>query len=959
MERLPEGTKLYGFTVTRVREVKELEALFTEMTHDKTGAKLCFLDSGAKNKLFTVGFKTLPGDSTGVFHILEHSVLCGSEKYPVKEPFVDLLKSSMNTFLNAMTYPDKTVYPVSSCNEKDFLNLVSVYLDAVFAPRLLTDRNIFYQEGIHMDTEDGEPYYKGVVFNEMKGAMSAMDDRIEQGICRLVFPDNCYRFNSGGDPARIPDLTYEAYVEAYRRFYHPSNARFFLDGSVPLGRTLELIDSYLIRYERLEEEFEIPDQLPVAGEATEDYEITEEEADGNRAALALGKIIGSWKERDKLFAAQILCDVLADSNEAPLKRAILSSGLAEDVEMAVMDSVKQPYLLLVLRGMRDEDSGALKALVRDTVHGLVAEGLKKEALRASINRFAFRCRQMGEPQGLYRSLSSFNSWLYGGDPLESLLYDETIAALREMVEGDGFERLLGELLDREEGLSVLHMLPSTTLGREEAAQEDVRVRAEYAALTEEQKEALAAENEVLLGWQTEPDSPEAAASIPTLSLSEAGEGPEYTKTMEKKEQGVTVLYHPLPTHGIVYLSLYFPLTNFALSELTKLSLFPALFGELPTENYSVSELQQAVKTHIGSLNFGIFAYGKKEERETCTPHLCVHAGILEGSLPEAEKLLVELLTRTKFDQKDRIKEIVLQAEESAKQGAIGNGHGLGMTAVQSHYTAKGAVAEAVGGYTSLQFLHRFAKDFDGEIEGFLSLADRVRRESVCKKSMTVGVTASGEPSLLGLLEGIPEGTALPKSAAYGIELPKRFGIRIPAPIAYAVQGSHLASFGEEFSGSLRIAAHILSLGYLWSEIRVQGGAYGTGLSVNQTGGMTCYSYRDPSPGRSLSVYREMAAFVEDFCEGDEVLDKFILAAVAALEPLRTPGEEGMVADSLWFSGITEEDMKKQRKEMLETDRPALLRWCGVLRRLAGEGAVCVVGNEEALAACGDLEVRDL
>ena len=943
MKKLSEGMKLYGFTVKRLREVKELEASFAEMTHDKTGAELCFLDNGAKNKLFTAGFKTLPEDSTGVFHILEHSVLCGSEKYPVKEPFVDLLKSSMNTFLNAMTYPDKTVYPVSSCNEKDFLNLVSVYLDAVFAPRLLTDKNIFYQEGIHIDAEDGEPHYKGVVFNEMKGAMSGIDDRLEQGICSLMFPDNCYRFNSGGDPAAIPDLTYEKFAETYRRFYHPSNAKFFLDGSVPLERTLELMDSYLSRYGRMEEKFDIPAQVPVAREATEYYEAAGEEEDAGKAALAFGKIIGTWEEQNRLFAAHILCDVLADSNEAPLKRAVLSSGLAEDVEMAVMDSVKQPYLLLVFRGMKDEDSEAIKILVRDTVHRLQAEGLSREALQASINRLAFRCRQTSD----------------GGDPLESLLYDETIAALRKMVGTGEFEELLGALLGEEEGLSVLHMLPSVTLGREEADREEKRVQAEYAALKESEREQLKKDNEALLKWQTEPDSPEAAASIPTLSLGEAGEGPEYTKTIEKKVQGATVLYHPVPTRGIIYLSLYFPLTNFTLEELTGLSLLPALFGELPTENYSVSELQQAIKTHIGSLGFGIFAYGKKDERGTCAPHLCVHAGILEESLPEAEKLLAELLTKTRFDQKDKIKEIVLQSEESAKQGAIGNGHGLGMTAVQSHYTARGAVAEAVGGYTSLQFLHRFAKDFDGEIAGFLSLAKRVREESVCRKSMTAGVTASKEPLLSGLLEELPEGAALPESAAYEIELPKRLGIRIPAPIAYAAQGSHLSSFGETFSGSLRIAAHILSLGYLWNEIRVQGGAYGTGLSVRQEGGMSCYSYRDPSPERSLSVYRQMADYVEKFCERGETLDKFILAAVAAAEPLRTPGEEGMAADSLWFAGITEEDMKKLRKEMLDTDQAALLKWCGPLKRLAKEGAVCVVGNEDALNACEGLTVCDL
>ena len=476
-------TKISGFTVNRVRKNDELNGTLYEMSHDKTGAELCWLDNGEQNKLFSVAFKTLPEDSTGVFHILEHSVLCGSEKYPVKEPFVELLKSSMNTFLNAMTYPDKTVYPISSRNEKDFLNLTSVYLDAAFAPKILENPNIFYQEGIHIEYDAENPVYKGVVFNEMKGAMSGVDDRIEQGINQLLFPDNCYRFNSGGDPAVIPDLTYEQFVETYNRFYHPSNARFFLDGDVPLEKTLEMINSYLEKYEKSSNLPVLAMQKPVADEGTAYYEIAAEENSEKKAVLAFGKIIGTFKDKEKVFAAKVLCDVLADSNESPLKRAVLSSGIAEDMEMFVMDGIAQPYLLIIARNMKHSDSVNLCDIINKTAHQLVKDGLDKKSVLASINRFAFHSKQVSEPQGLYRATSALSSWLYGGDPMLYLEYDEAIEALKKMAETDGFEKLLKELLLDDNGKAVLHMLPSSTLGNEERKTEEKRIHAEISAFT--------------------------------------------------------------------------------------------------------------------------------------------------------------------------------------------------------------------------------------------------------------------------------------------------------------------------------------------------------------------------------------------------------------------------------------------------------------------------------------------
>lgn len=956
---ITKETKICGFTVNRIRKNNELNGTLVEMSHDKTGAELCWLDNGEQNKLFSVAFKTLPEDSTGVFHILEHSVLCGSEKYPVKEPFVELMKSSMNTFLNAMTYPDKTVYPISSRNEKDFLNLTSVYLDAAFAPKILENPNIFYQEGIHIEYDEKNPVYKGVVFNEMKGAMSGVDDRIEQGINQLLFPDNCYRFNSGGDPAVIPDLTYEQFVETYKRFYHPSNARFFLDGDIPLEKTLEMINSYLEKYEKSDHLPVLPMQKPVANEGSAYYEIAADENSEKKTVLAFGKIIGTFKDKEKVFAAKVLCDVLADSNESPLKRAVLSSGIAEDMEMFVMDGMAQPYLLVIVRNMKDSDSLKIRDIIKKTIEQLVSDGLDKKSVLASINRFAFHSKQVSEPQGLYRATAALNSWLYGGDPMLYLEYDETIEALKKMAETDEFEALLEELFLNDNGMAVLNMLPSSSLGNEERAAEEKRIQSEISALTEDEKKQLVLLNEKLSDWQQTPDSAEDVETLPVLSLSEVSDTPELTKTIESADNGVKIIYHPINTNGIVYLSMYFPLTQFSLSELTKLSLFPELFGEFPTENYSVTELQQMVKTYIGRLAFNVEAFGKDDQTETCTPYLTVRAGILEENLEIAKGLISEVLTKSKFDDVHKIKEIVMQTYEMARQSAIGNGHSLAIGAVQAQYSARGAVNEAMNGYSSMKFLHNFADDFNAEVDAFVSLINRVKTEAICKSNLVVSITSSENISVSDLLSDLPNGNEMPKEAEYKTALPKRMGIRIPAQIAFAVKGYHLSCADMKMNGSLRIASNILSLDYLWNIVRVQGGAYGAGCPVGRNGSLICYSYRDPSPARSLQVYDSLSEFICDFCESDDDLDKFIISAVAATEPLKTPAEQGIATDELWFSGVSDEDRILTRRQMLSADRKSLMEWCSVFDKMAENGAVCVVGHEGALKECENLEICEL
>lgn len=958
---LTVGKKLHGFTVTQIRRVEELHGSLVEMTHDKTGAGLCWLDNGEENKTFSVAFKTLPEDSTGVFHILEHSVLCGSDKYPVKEPFVDLIKSSMNTFLNAMTFGDKTMYPVSSRNKQDYLNLMSVYLDAVFAPALLHNPNIFYQEGRHTEiAEDGATSYKGVVFNEMKGSMSSVDRKIWQDLSTQLFPDNCYRFNSGGAPAVIPDLTYEQFVDTYKRFYHPSNARFWLDGTVPVAETLEMIDSYLSQHEKSANLPVLKLQKPVESEGTNYYEIDAEQSPDKRALLSLGKIIGTWEQREKIVAAKVLCDYLADTNESPLKRAILSDRLAEDVEMDMDDSIAQPMLVLIVRNMNDADSGKVREIIRNTVTELVTNGLSKEGLTASINRLEFKAKNVWEPQGVNRAIDALNSWLHGGDPVRYLTHDAVFAKVREMAENGGFEALLKELLLDDAGLAVLHTLPSHTLGQEEREVENARLAKEQAARSGKDIEDLKKLNADLLAWQQSTDKPEDVAKLPTLPLSEVGPDPIWVETRESTVEGVKVLYHPVPSHGITHLNLYFPLTNYSLEELTRLSLLPSLLGELPTAKHTAAELQQAVKTYIGSLSFSLEVQVKQGQTETCTPCLAAYASVLDENLVPAQELLCEILTSTKLDLPEKVKEIVAQKEEGNRQFAVRAGNVLGRLATQARYSAVGAVREAATrGYTALKYVHDLAQDFDAQAPALLSLLRNAQEKALGKANLTVSVTATNQQDISALLGGLPAGESAPAEAHYEAKLPHRMGVRIPAQISFAEKGDHLSRLGAHHSGSLDVCTNILTYSYLWNAVRVQGGAYGVGAIGARNGDLTFHSYRDPSPARSLGIYDESAQFLRQFCAGDEDLTKFIISTIGSSEPLDAPDGQGRLADTLWFAGITLTDQKALRQQILATTRQAILDWCPVLEKAAQEGAVCVVGHEEALKACGELEIFSL
>jgi len=942
---------VHGFVVTRVRHVEELSGDLYELTHQKTGALVAWLDNGNENKLFSVTFKTLPENDTGVFHILEHSVLNGSKRYPVREPFVELLKSSMNTFLNAMTFNDKTMYPVSSKNEKDFMNLAMVYLDAVFCPKITENPDIFYQEGHHTEllSVDSTSVYKGVVFNEMKGATSSLDSIISDRLQRELFPDNCYKWNSGGDPRYIPDLTYEKYLETYRRFYHPSNARFYLDGSVPFEALLERIDAdYLADAERDETVFEILPQVPVAShEIVNEYEIsTDEEAD-ERAQFSFGKIACRWDEPVKVSALNIVFEYLTGSNDAPLKRALLDSGLCEDVSMFLADGIFQPWFCLQVQNMRDEDHEEVLRLIRSTARKILSEGLHKKSIEAAINRMEFSVREPKEPLGIMHAVNAFSSWLYGGDPLLYLTYENTFVALREMLSNGGYEKLIEEVLLSEEGVVYLRTLPSYDHGEKLRAEETERLAKELSAMSLSEKEALVTMNEKLIEWQKTPDSPEALATLPQLDLSEVSPEPQLTPTSIYQSGSLPVIYHEQPCPGIAHITMMFRLTDYTLEELSYAALAAGMYGELPTPAHTVEELQTEIKLKTGRLNIAVDIFSVKNRPELCTPVLSVTCSVLESEIEHARELILELLTQSDFTQEDKIREMVLQEDYYSKTSIEGSGHSVAIGRASAHILATAAVNDAIAGIDGYRQLHSFAENFEEYFPDFARVCTKLS-SSLCRERMILSVTAAHEVDLSSFAEAFEPGTPVAEHAAYLLDAPQKECFTIPSQISFAGFAFSPAQFGVPYEGSGTVAAQILSLDYLWNTVRVQGGAYGSGTAIRANDTMICYSYRDPSPVRSVNAFHAMPEYLREFCSSGQNVEKYIISTVSDTEPLRTPYVKGRIATAEYLSGTTVEDKIRYRRQMLSTSHEDLLNWADVIERASRSGAVCVIGFSEAV-----------
>ena len=956
----------HNFIFRQVREMPDVDGKLWEMEHAKTGAKLAWLERDDENMTFAIGFKTIPTDSTGVFHILEHSVLCGSDKYPVKEPFVELLKSSMQTFLNAMTFNDKTVYPVSSRNKQDFLNLVNVYMDAVLHPTAVTKSEIFRQEGWRYEMgEDGKPFFQGVVYNEMKGAYADVRDVMGEAMDQRLFPDNCYSCDSGGNPECIPDLTYEQFCEAHSKYYHPSNSLIFLDGSVDLDSVLPLLDSYLVAYERQTLEFPIPMQavLPYQ-EAEVEYEIGESEETKGRTIVSYGRIFATYADQEEIFAAAILADYLAGGSEGPLKRAVLDAGLGTDVKVGSHDGIQQAWMNWQVWNTDVEKVPEIKAFIRKTLTEMVEKGLDRERLTACCANFAFRQMDrdgMGWPRGLVEMLTVYESWLYGGDPAQNFGFRAVLDSLNEKIATGYFEEKIREwLLDDTTGVLVI-MKPSQTLGAAKLEREKKRVDSEWEAMSEDEKKATDELCKKIRLWQQTPDSEEALASIPVLKVSDIPETVKKLSVAVENVKDVPVLRHTTGSK-LVTLNLLFSANDLTAEELPVASLLGSMLGKLPTAKHDSASLQTVVKQKIGKISFGTEVYPVMDCLDKCIVNMGANAVCLESYKDEAADLIIEMMTTTIFENKSLLMDILRQQKTNLQMSLISGGNRYAIGRVNARTSAYGAASEYLHGCEYISWVNKCCEYDDAALTELLNKMEALAKKVFCRERLTISVSDNVGAALTEKLATVFDGgEAAPKTASYDVLPACREGILIPAGVGFAVKGAHLKNYGKEYTGSVAVLAKMLGLEYLWNAIRVQGGAYGAGFSGTGYGEMLYHTYRDPNPGRSLGCFDESAQVIRDYCKNGGQLDKFILGAVSASDlPLSADGKISL-AEARYFKGITHEEVEKTHRELLHTGYDEIYALCDTLEEIAKSENICVVGGQPQLDGCGEklAEIRQI
>ena len=943
-----------GFRLIKVESSPENLAKINIFSHEKSGAMLCFIDREDRNLSFGISFYTPPKDSTGVFHIIEHSVLCGSKKYPVKEPFVELLKSSLNTFLNAMTYEDKTVYPVSSRCEKDFYNLVNVYLDAVFHPLMLTDPMIFEQEGhrLEYDGEEDCLSFNGVVFNEMQGVYSSPDELAGEELSRILFKGTPYGYDSGGAPDKILDLTYEDFCDSHKKYYHPSNSLLVLDGSVNLEKCLSLIDSYLSEYEGTRQEYR---PISVEKKVTPTRKITYEAEEGDKPRLTLGFVFCDTKDKLSLQAAAVISDVLLGSNEAPLKQAMLSSGLCEDVS-AYINRSSMATLIFDIYGIPEGREKEAEERLYSSIKEICNRGIEKELIEATLNRLKFRAREKdmgGYPKGIANILSVLEGWHYGIEPKELLEVEDSLSELSSLAETDFYEKTLEKMT-----VNCPHRAGLLLLPREEPSEISKRVEERLCELEKrlsaEEKEKIALRAEALAKKQTSPDSPEARATLPTLTLSDIEVKKNAPTTEISKKSGATILSHKVDIKGILYTELYFSVKDLTPREYTDLSILTSLLTNLDTEKYSAAEIKTKIKSSLGG--FSPLAVCYSDVRSAAAlPLLLVRLSSLTEKAEAGIELIGEVLLKTKLADKEKIKTILTQIRSATEATALASGDGVASERAEASATEAGRINEELMGITSYRRIKEYEEKFEELFPELLKSLEALVKKLFVKGRLTLAIAGDAAADYAERVVSLfPDGEESGERTSLERLSPKQ-GIKLPVRVGHSAM-AFLSDRAREHLGALKVAGTILSFEYLWTEIRLRGGAYGAGIASRRYGEVIFSSYRDPRPQASVRTFMGAGRFLREFLADSPDLAGYIIGAVGDFDTLKTPRLEAIQATADYITGWSEEMDEKQLSDMLSCDKAALLSVAEMLEEETKSAAYAVVAGKEALSELDGAEI---
>lgn len=932
------------------------------LRHKKSGARIAILSNNDDNKVFYIGFRTPPEDETGVPHIIEHTTLCGSKKFPVKDPFIELAKGSLNTFLNAMTYPDKTVYPVASCNDQDFKNLMDVYLDAVFNPNITKYEEIFKQEGWHYELtgKDDELKINGVVYNEMKGAYSSPDEVLSSQIYRSLFPDNTYSKDSGGNPEYIPKLTYEAYLDFYHKYYHPSNSYIYLYGDMDVVERLEWLDKeYLSLYDYKKVNSEINKQ-PAFDEIKNveaQYSITMDDSQENKTYLSYNRVVGDTLDEMLYQAFDVLDYALVSSPGAPVKQALIDAGIGDDVYGSYDAGILQPVFSFVAKNANASQADEFESIIENTLKEVVKTGINKEALLAGINssEFKFREADFGQfPKGLLFGLNCLDSWLF--DDMKPFIHLEclgTFAKLRKSVDTDYFEKLIQEyLLDNTHGSSVT-VKPKRGLGneREEALAKEL---SDYkASLSDEEIKKLIEDTEHLKKYQEEPSSDEDLRKLPMLTRADMKKNAMPFSNIEDELSDVKVVRHDIESNGIDYISFLFDAGDFAQSELGYLGFFTNALGLVSTEKYSYTDLANATNIYTGGISTGTASHPDIKDRNNFVFKFEVKLKVLEKNLDKALELMEQMLLTSDFTDTKRLGELVAQIKARLQANLSSSGHLVAAMRSMSSFSRYALYQDELKGIAFYRSICHIEKELSESPKSVSDKLAAIAKKLFARNRMLISFTGNNEaygnakPSLEKVIAGFDKMSVIGNQAEVHFNTAKEAFIDA-SQIQYVAKTGDFICEGYEYTGALRLLRIILSYDYLWINVRVKGGAYGCMNTFLRSGESYFVSYRDPNLSDTLDVYDRIPEYIKSFSPDERDMTKYIIGTFSALDTPMNPEAKGSRSLSAYLEGITYEQIQKERNEILNAQPEDIRRLADLVEAVLKKDSICVIGNENMI-----------
>ena len=932
------------------------------LRHKKTGARVMLIENEDENKVFNIAFCTPPKNSTGVAHILEHSVLCGSREFPLKDPFVELVKGSLNTFLNAMTYPDKTCYPVASCNDQDFQNLMHVYLDAVFYPNIYQKEEIFRQEGwsYHMEKTEGPLSYNGVVYNEMKGAFSSPDEVLEREIMNSLFPDNAYGFESGGNPDNIPELTYEEFLDFHRTYYHPSNSFIYLYGNMDMAEKLDFIDKhYLSGFEALTVDSAISEQeaFPAMKDLTLPYPVSENEGEEDNAYLSYNMVVGNAMDDKVRMAFEVLDYALLSAPGAPLKKALLDKRIGKDIYGSYDDGILQPYFTIVAKGANQEKKEEFVSTIREILTEITEKGIDRKSVEAGINYIEFRYREAdysGYPKGLMYGLDILGNWLYTDEkPFAAVSQLQVFEELKKDLDEGYFEKLIRTyLLDNTHG-SVLALVPEKGLAAQREKRLAEKLEEYRTSLSEKEREAIVEKTKALAAYQEAEEDPKALACIPMLRREDIKKEAGHFFNQELWIEDSLFLYHNVCTNGIGYVNLLFDLKAVEPEEIPYLGLLKAVLGYVDTEHYSYGELFNEINASTGGIQCGVEVFEQSDSTEEFRAMFAVRGKALYPKMGFLFQMIEEILNTSKVEDTKRLYEIIAQAKSRAQASLVSAGHSTAVLRATSYHSPMAAFQDEMAGIGYYQFIEKLEKEFEERKQETLDKLKELMKKILRPEYFSISYT--GEENSVKEVKELAaalkkklhtELVSLPEKTLKCVK--KNEGFTTSGQVQYAAQTGNFLRKGFSYTGALDILKVALSYDYLWMNLRVKGGAYGCMSGFRRNGESFFVSYRDPHLGRTYEVFAGIPDYIRNFQADEREMTKYIIGTISGKDTPKTPQMQGAVSKTAYFTGVSEEMIQKERDQILNATLEDMKNLAPLVEAILADQDICVVGSESAI-----------